>query len=277
MSAEEIPLLSWSSGRWGFAAPQPRPISALTVLTQNTWFSAAHRARRLRGLLDALERSDADVIALQEVLPDLRDRLLEADWVREQAVLAEGVGVAVSYGVMLISRVPVTRAWELPLPSAMGRSLLAMELTTDAGPLVVATAHFESTREMGATRGAQLEAAFEALDAFDRAVLLGDFNFDPADPEEAALDPRYVDLWPALRPGEPGYTEDTTRNAMRLAEGEGEARPLRPRARPHPGMGPARRLALRDRAARPGRAPLGPLRRLGHAGVEPGARLDLPA
>ncbi|HBQ15286.1 MAG TPA: endonuclease [Myxococcales bacterium] len=217
MSAEEIPFVSWSSGRWGFAAPEPGPISALTVLTQNTWFSAAHRARRLRGLLDALERSDADVIALQEVLPDLRDRLLEADWVREQAVLAEGVGVAVSYGVMLIARVPVTRAWELPLPSAMGRSLLAMELTTDAGTLVVATAHFESTREMGATRGAQLEAAFEALDAFDRAVLLGDFNFDPADPEEAALDPRYVDLWPALRPGEPGYTEDTTRNAMRLA------------------------------------------------------------
>lgn len=217
MSVEEIPLLCWSGGRWGFARPQPRPISELTVLTQNTWFDAAHRALRVTELVRALERSDADVIALQEVLPDLRDRLLGAEWVRERAALAEGAGVAASYGVMLIARVSVTRAWELPLPSAMGRSLLAMELPTDDGPLVVATAHFESTRGMGATRRAQLEAAFEALDAFERAVLLGDFNFDPADPEEAALDPRYVDLWSALRPAAPGYTEDTTRNTMRLA------------------------------------------------------------
>ena len=45
-------------------------------------------------IVESILAARPDVIALQEVLPDLRDRLLEADWVREQAVLAEGVGVA---------------------------------------------------------------------------------------------------------------------------------------------------------------------------------------
>jgi len=42
-------------------------------------------------------------------------------------------------------------------------------------------------------------------------------NFTPDDPiENTALDPAFVDIWPALRPGEPGYTVDTDLNTMRI-------------------------------------------------------------
>ena len=44
-------------------------------------------------------------------------------------------------------------------------------------------------------------------------MLLGDFNL--RDTENDALDPTYRDVWPQLRPGEPGFTEDTSINLMR--------------------------------------------------------------
>jgi tyrosyl-DNA phosphodiesterase 2 len=48
-------------------------------------------------------------------------------------------------------------------------------------------------------------------------ALVGDMNFQPGDPiENAALDPTFVDTWPALRPDDPGYTVDTEINTMRL-------------------------------------------------------------
>lgn len=48
-------------------------------------------------------------------------------------------------------------------------------------------------------------------------LLAGDFNFCASwAAEQAHLDPGYRDLWAALHPGKPGYTEDTTVNTMRL-------------------------------------------------------------
>ncbi len=48
-------------------------------------------------------------------------------------------------------------------------------------------------------------------------MLVGDFNFDPAQEEEQArVDEHYRDLWGELRGDEPGYTEDTDINRMRL-------------------------------------------------------------
>ena len=47
----------------------------------------------------------------------------------------------------------------------------------------------------------------------DDAVVLGDFNM--RDRENGRITAPYTDLWPALRPGEHGYTEDTSINLMR--------------------------------------------------------------
>jgi len=45
---------------------------------------------------------------------------------------------------------------------------------------------------------------------------MGDFNFDSSWAENQNLDPAYQDVWPLLHPSEPGYTEDTEVNTMRL-------------------------------------------------------------
>ena len=43
---------------------------------------------------------------------------------------------------------------------------------------------------------------------------MGDFNM--RDSENNLIDADYQDIWPALRPGEPGFTEDTSINLMRF-------------------------------------------------------------
>ena len=76
-------------------------------------------------------------------------------------------------------------------------------------------------------RGAQLAQIFPILDEATHALLMGDFNFCASWPEEnARLPTSYTDLWPALNPHDPGYTEDTAINRMRLARA-GKAKQVR--------------------------------------------------
>lgn len=164
-------------------------------------------------MIELVERDDADLVCLQEVTAPLAGRLRASGAVREEMEVVCSSAVHTADGSMILSRLPIAAARELELPSIMNRALLAVEIATSAGSLTVATVHLESTRALAATRVAQLAEIFDALD--DDTILAGDFNFDPRDPEEAALDPRFTDVWPLLRPSDPGYTEDTTRNRMR--------------------------------------------------------------
>lgn len=67
-------------------------------------------------------------------------------------------------------------------------------------------------------RAAQLRIIQPVLvERYEDVVRVGDMNFQPGDPlENAALDPAFVDVWPALHPEEPGHTVDTNVNTMRL-------------------------------------------------------------
>jgi tyrosyl-DNA phosphodiesterase 2 len=77
------------------------------------------------------------------------------------------------------------------------------------------------------TRGAQLQALCGLLEGEGNALIAGDFNFCSSWPaENDRLDRRYRDLWASLRPGEPGYTQDTAINTM-LARAKGEVRQVR--------------------------------------------------
>jgi len=167
---------------------------------------------RRESLLAELQRRGPDVIALQEVTKELLVALLEAPWVRAAYQVSEPD--VFGYDVVILSRLPIRRMARLALPTAMGRRLLVAEL---ACGLTVATIHLESTREEAAARAAQLRIIQPFLaQRYDNAVLVGDMNFQPGDPlENAALDPAFVDVWPLLRPDEPGYTVDTEVNLMR--------------------------------------------------------------
>ncbi|MEM9067904.1 MAG: endonuclease/exonuclease/phosphatase family protein [Myxococcota bacterium] len=216
MTRLAVAPLEFVGERWKATSPAGgSDLDALHMVTLNTWFDPKHQGVRTRALLALLEESDADIVCLQEVTPTLLEALQADEGIREGAQLVVSASVYGGYGCAILSQVPIERAWELELPSMMARSLLAVELMADDERLVVSTVHLESTRSLRASRVRQLELIFDALEGAPSAVLVGDFNFDPSEPEEEALDARYVDLWPLLRKGEPGYTEDTTRNAMR--------------------------------------------------------------
>ena len=205
---------AFTAGSWR-DAPHAEPSARLDVrlLTWNVWFEGYMFDERRGALLAELQRRGADVIALQEVTQTLLDALLEEPWVRAAYQVSE-LRVR-GYDVVILSRLPILRMSKVVLPTFMGRRLVVAEL---ACGLDVATVHLESTRGEAMTRAAQLRIIQPALaERNEDVVLIGDMNFEPGAPaEHAVLDPAFVDVWPALRPGEPGYTMDTDVNTMLL-------------------------------------------------------------
>jgi endonuclease/exonuclease/phosphatase family metal-dependent hydrolase len=209
---------AFARGEWTAAPrPAPEPPGELRVLTWNVWFGRHMFEERCAALLDDLVRRKPDVIALQEVTPELLRDLCEAPWVRAQYQLSD-VELWQGYDVVLLSRRPIRRVSTLELPTRMGRKLLVAEL---ACGLVVATVHLESMKESTVWRATQLRLILSHLaELAEDVVLVGDMNFQPSDEAETAVlvaDPSFVDVWPALRPAAPGYTADSEANPMRYA------------------------------------------------------------
>jgi len=98
-------------------------------------------AARRDALFTELARRRPDVVALQEVTPELLDVLLEQPWLRDGWQISSTA--LLQYDVLLLSRQPIRKLARIDLPSGMGRNLLYAEL---ACGLTVATVHLESTR-----------------------------------------------------------------------------------------------------------------------------------
>jgi len=205
--------MTWQDGVWEEAARADRsaPVS-LRLVTWNVYFGGHMFEERGRGLLAELGRRRPDVAVLQEVTPELLDRIARARWVRDAYQLSDVDGRTIGdYGVLVLSRLPIRKLSVHELPTAMGRRLVIAELGCG---LTIATVHLESLDEADA-RTAQLAIVQRALRDAGDAVVAGDLNFAPGAVEETAIEPGWLDAWPALRGAEPGYTVDTDRNAMR--------------------------------------------------------------
>jgi tyrosyl-DNA phosphodiesterase 2 len=217
-------------GRWAAAPDGEHRAPTLAVATFNAWFQGPERPARIRGLLEVLERSRADVIFLEEATRPLVDAMMAADWVRASYRLASAPvreDAIPSHGLVVLSRPPLGDVVLHPLPTHMGRRVLVGEMKINGAVLALAAVHLESLRSNADTRASQLEAVFRLLEPFPDAVLAGDFNFCSSwTLENARIDPRFVDLWPALHPADPGYTQDTERNPM-LAKAKGESKRVR--------------------------------------------------
>lgn len=183
-------------------------------MTWNVWFGRHRQRERGAALLSEIAWRGADVIALQEVTEELLDLLTDDPVVRENFEITDADGSTFErYGVMLLSKIPITRASILPLPSQMGRRLVVAEL---ANGLCVATVHLESTAPCIAERVEQLGIIQRHLASYPDVILLGDMNFGEDAPDEsAAIDPRFQDAWLKNPFHDPGYTVDSHRNAMR--------------------------------------------------------------
>ncbi|WP_405441254.1 poly(A) polymerase [Streptomyces niveus] len=164
--------------------PSPSPVGSLRVLTWNTLWDRydsdrVRTAERRPLLLAALEESDADIIALQEVERELLVMLLNAPWVRASYTVGsapDGRDVD-DNGLLLLSRLPVREAGHHVLGSH--KAVTALTVETAAGPLVVAATHLSSdhSKDGADRRRNELASLAEGLGGIDAdVILLGDFN-----------------------------------------------------------------------------------------------------
>lgn len=140
---------------------------------------------------DVLEGLNADVIALQEV----DHKMKRTDSVDQSGTLAERLGMervfvgaqdrdGGSYGIALLSKLPVARADRIDLPEAGGvepRVAADVDVCTGGQALRVVSTHTDFT-PWAADAQAKAIAAHIAGD--DDVVVLGDFN---ATPEKAGV------------------------------------------------------------------------------------------
>ncbi|MDX3076244.1 poly(A) polymerase [Streptomyces sp. MI02-7b] len=189
------PATGWRPG--GTAAGGAAGGAEVRVLTWNTLWDRydghlVDTARRRPLLLRVLERSGADVIALQEVEPRLLAMITAEPWVREHYVLGaapdgpEAHDVA-EHGLLLMSRLPVRES----AVHALGphKAVAAITVETARGPLVVAATHLTSdhSEDGAARRDGELARLAEGLAGVDTPglVVLGDFNDGGVTPARA--------------------------------------------------------------------------------------------
>jgi tyrosyl-DNA phosphodiesterase 2 len=203
----------------GEATRPSDPPRTLTLLTWNVLANVYYEDVRWPAMLEAIRAADADVIALQEACPPFVAALLDQPWARGRYQAAPtGEDLARFRGDYVVTRLPVNKIVTIRLPSRQGRGAVVAELLAHGRRLAVATCHADSPLELGEVRARQLDVVFAALADADDAVLMGDLNFgDGAMPESRHVPPAYVDLWPMLRPGEPGLTWNNEVNPMARA------------------------------------------------------------
>jgi endonuclease/exonuclease/phosphatase family metal-dependent hydrolase len=186
----------------------------LTLSTFNVWFDSSHAEQRYLAIADLLSRRTPDIMVFQEVTAVALTVFLAQPWIREHylraAIIEKDVG---NYGMLVLSRLPVNNVTYTRLPSRQDRGFLEAELTINGARRVVCCIHLDSGKVSSPLRGKQLRTIFCALETTENAVLLGDFNMRDAE-NDRIVDP-YTDVWPALRPDDAGYTEDTSINLMR--------------------------------------------------------------
>lgn len=201
---------------WQAAVPGSAPVElrTLRVATFNVWFDTFESEIRRDAVLAILERESPDVIALEEVTQPFLDALLQTAWIRAHyAISCLQLDAAARYDVVMLSRLPVARSKAHVLTSSMGRMLHTLELDTTEGCVTVGAIHLESMRQMTPTRLVQIDECIPVLCRAPTAVWVGDFNAAPASEEDQRIRAAFRDTWDELVE-EPGYTRDTTVNAM---------------------------------------------------------------
>ncbi|MGZ6778630.1 MAG: endonuclease/exonuclease/phosphatase family protein [Mycobacterium sp.] len=185
-----------------------------TITTYNIWNDTTHAEARYLAIAQLLSRRQPDVMVFQEVTPVALEIFTAQDWIRDGYARAAVVGSDTGdYGMLILSRLPVSQVIYTRLPTRLSRGFLRAELALTGKPTVVCCVHLDSGKSSSWLRGWQLRRIFNSLKSVDDAVVLGDFNM--RDTENWRIASPYCDVWRYLRPGEDGFTEDTSVNHMR--------------------------------------------------------------
>lgn len=176
-------------------------------LTYNVLADPVEVEARIPALFTLLDKSNADVIALQEVDAWFIELLLKQDWAKKYHFSKQNETVFAPRGLLFLSKQPITKVSFGFLPSRQKRGYLLIETKIQDVLFQVVTCHLDSFLEHGEKRAEQLKEIFEILKPFEDKVLLGDFNFgDGEEPESKTIPADFQDVWLMTKGEEPGFT-----------------------------------------------------------------------
>jgi len=212
--------------------PPAPSVNRLRLLSYNVWFTDKQEdgyAGRMAALGAIVAREQPDVLLLQEVVEPIEALLSAQPWAAGYVASPSPDGCPY-YTLMFVRRALVAHPAQfrrLPFSgSRMGRDVLFTGLALGNGcRMLVATSHLESwtgPQSTGAAeRVSQLKEAVAKLPTIGglvgaSIVYGGDLNWseDSDGPMERCLPTGWVDAWPALYPGQPGFTYDAKLNPM---------------------------------------------------------------
>jgi len=176
----------------------------LKIMTWNVWFDQNSMEMRLPKIFELISDHNPDVVCLQEVIPSFCKKLVNQKWVKENYYVSDTIGNTLnSYGVLILSKIPLSRMYLKTLDTMMDRSLLVAEMMINNERVDVATVHLESL-EIGIDfRRKQLQDIFPFIKQTPHSFFVGDFNFcSKWDKEQSNLDSSYSDVWDVLHPNE---------------------------------------------------------------------------
>jgi len=208
-------------------------IDTLRILSQNVWFDYYKREVRTLALLKLIEERDIHIACLQEMTPLVACLIASSPFIRENYQIScppQDTKQVSPYGLLMLIKknIKVKNLYYWTLPSNMFRNVLCAEVVLcnpdaplsecDDNTFFVSTVHLESLQNTP-YRTAQLRHIYKQIvQSATNAMLMGDFNFSPNDPEETVLKQelhQLEDQWAVLKPqDDPGFTWDYKVNTM---------------------------------------------------------------
>jgi uncharacterized protein (UPF0248 family) len=204
------------------ADSKSKSIDSLTIASYNVLIDVHHpdqiqTKKRLPAILAELRKTDADIIALQEVTPALVDLLLKTDWVRDYFISESPYADKVKpYGNLIMSRFPfqlLEHQFSGHKRSLVGRWKLNDKLVHLANVHLTSN-HSENSFQK---RTQQLATVLSYLQQQSgECLIVGDLNTRGDEQQEIIDCAEFIDLWQQLHPGEDGYTFDPNRNPLAM-------------------------------------------------------------
>lgn len=204
--------------------------SPLRILSYNILFDMhetdrIHTWKRIPHLLDIIRKSDADIVALQEVRRSFLNELCRDSFIQQHYFVSDVSGDATvgdAYGQVMLSKMEPNVLY-LYRFSSMKFALLPLFLILPHDSfvkerLLVPIVHLSSdhTNNASSKRCQQLNQLFQqakSLEA-DHTMIVGDFNFSDGEPEDELLHSWGKDAWLLTHKIQkhPGYTYDPSVN-----------------------------------------------------------------
>jgi len=211
-------------------ASQPIHLSEVKVLTLNVLFELygdveTYLQVRMVHLLEELQKSEADIILLQEVTPSFAQLLLNQAWVRERYWSSCGdveIESVEPSGQLTLSRLPMRSV--LCARLSQHKTVILSTISASLGrgtAVIVANVHLTAdmpdgsggTASRQAHRAEQLKICedllHDRLHPGDLGLLAGDFN-----DSEPSLHSDFFDAWVESQAHEEGHTFDPTENSV---------------------------------------------------------------